>query len=80
VHALDKHTDVAVGLLQALHDDRNRSQPIDFVGLGVVDLGVALGGEKQALARFHGALESGHRPGPADHERHHHPREDDDVP
>ncbi len=78
--ALDQHLDVAVGQLEALHDVGDAAHGVDVVGLGLVGGGVVLRGEENALVLAKRVLEGAGRRGPPDHERHHHVREDNDVP
>jgi hypothetical protein len=47
--ALDQDFDVAVGELQALHDVDDGADLKNVVGLGLVDGGVVLGGQKDLL-------------------------------
>ena len=49
-------------------------------GCGLVDRGVVLRGEEDPLVLAERVLEGAGRGGPSDYERHHHVREDDDVP
>ena len=56
-----------------------RADVVDFVGLGFVDGGVVLGGEKDLLVARHGLFQRPHARFAAHHERGHHVRKDDHV-
>ena len=78
--AFDQHLDVAVGQLQALHDVDDRADLVDLVGLGLVDAGVMLGGQKDLLVGGQRFFQGANARFAAHHERRHHVGEDDHVP
>ncbi len=77
--ALDKDLDVAVGHFDALHDVADGADLVDVLGLGLVDGGVMLGGEKDLAVATEGLLESAHAGLAAHHEGGHHIGEDNHV-
>jgi hypothetical protein len=78
--AFDQNFDVAVGQLQALHDVDDGADLVDVVGLGLVDGGVVLGGQKDLLVGGQSLFESAHAGLAAHDERRHHVGKDDHVP
>ncbi len=76
---LDQHLDVAVGQLQALDDVGDAAHREDVGWLRVIDRGVVLRGQEDALVLDQGMFERARRRRPSDDERHHHVREHDDV-
>ena len=77
--AFDEDFDVAVGQLEALNDVDDGADLIDLVGLGLVDTGVVLGGEKNLLVAGQSFFQGADAGLPADHEGRHHEGKDDDV-
>jgi hypothetical protein len=80
IDALDQDLDVAVGQLQALDDVGDAAHGEDVFGPRIVNRGIVLGGEEDALVLQQRVLERARRRRPSDDERHHHVREDDDIP
>ncbi len=80
VDALDEHLDVAVGQLEALDDIGDAAHRVDVFGTRIVDRGVVLRREEDALVLEQRVLERPRRARPSDDERHHHVRKDNDVP
>ncbi len=80
VGALHEELDVAIGQLQALDDVGDAAHGVDVLGLRVVDLRVVLRREEHPLVLLQRVLEGADRRRPADDKRHHHVREDDQVP
>ncbi len=78
--AFDQHLDVAVGLLQALHDVGDCSDGKDFVGAGLVHACVMLRRQKNLFVAGQRFFERAHARLAADNEGRHHVREDHDVP
>ncbi len=79
LHAFDQHLDVAILQLEALYDVDDAANGIDFVGFGVVDGGIVLGGEKDLFVARHSLFERSHALLAAHHERSHHVGKDDHV-
>ena len=79
VDALDQHLDGAVGELEQLQDGRHRPDAVQILALRVVDVGLLLGDEKNALVRLHRKIERNDRLLPADEQRDHHVRIDHHV-
>jgi hypothetical protein len=78
---LHHHLDVAGGELEVLNHPRHHPELVDVGHRRLVDLGVALGGEEEALVgAFQGPLQGHHRGPAADHEGGHHVRKDHHVP
>ena len=78
--AFDENLDVAIRQFDALHDIRERSDLINFLGLRIVHGGVVLRDQENFLVageRFFQRADGGF---PAHDERVHHLREDDHVP
>ena len=80
LHAFDQHLDVAVGHFDALHDVADGADLVDLLGLGLVDGGVVLGGEKDLAVAVERFFKRAHAGEAADHEGRHHVREDHHVP
>ncbi len=78
--AFDQHLDVAVRQLHALHDIRERSDLVDFLGLGIVHRGVVLRDQENLLVARQRVFQRAHGRFAAHDERVHHLREDDHVP
>ena len=78
--ALDQHLDVAVGQLQALDDVGDAAHRVDVVRARVVDRRVVLRGEEDPLVLEQRMFQGARGRRPSDDERHHHVRENDDVP
>ena len=79
LHAFHQHLDVAVGHLHALHDVADGPDLEDVLGLGLVDRGVVLRGEKDLAVAGERLFERAHARLPAHHERGHHVGKDDHV-
>ncbi len=79
IHALDQHLDGAVRQLQELQDGRNGAHPVQILALRIVDVGLFLRDQEDALVRLHGKIERDDRFFPADEQRDHHVRIDHDV-
>jgi len=79
VDAFDQDLDVAVGQLQALDHVRHAAHRVDVFRTRIVDRRVVLRRQENALVLQQRMLEGAGGARPADHERHHHVREDDDV-
>ena len=79
LHALDQNLDVAVGHFDALHNIADRPDLVDVLGLGLVDGGVVLRGEKDFAVAGERLFEGAHAGLAADHEGRHHVGEDDHV-
>ena len=78
---LDHHLDVPRSELQVLHNPRSNPQVIDILWPGLIDLGVALGREKDPfVGTLQRPLESHHRWLSANNERGHHVGVYDHVP
>ena len=80
IDALDEHLDVAVRQLQALDDVGDAAHREDVVRARVVNRGVVLRGQEDSLVLQQRVIERTRRGRPSDYERHHHVRENDDVP
>ncbi len=80
LHALDQHLDVAIGHLDALHNVADGADLVDFLGLGFVDRGVVLRGEKDLAVAVERFFQRTHAGLPAHHEGRHHVGEDHHVP
>ena len=80
LHAFDQNLDIAVGHLDALHDVADGADLVDFLGLGLVDGGVVLGGEKDLAVAVERLFEGAHARLAAHHEGRHHVGEDHHVP
>jgi hypothetical protein len=77
--ALDQDLDVAIGHFDALHDVADRADLVDVLGLGLVDGGVVLGGEKDLAIAAECLFERTHAGLAAHHEGRHHIGEDDHI-
>jgi hypothetical protein len=80
VDPFDEDLDVAVRQLQALDDVGDTPHRVDVFRPRVVDRGVMLRGEEDALVLEQRMFERARGARPSDHERHHHVGEHDDVP
>ena len=80
IDALDQHLDVAVGKLQALHDVGHAAHREDVFRLRIIGRRVVLRGEEDPLVLAERMLEGADGGRPSNYERHHHVRENDDVP
>ena len=80
VHPLDEHLDVAVWELQILDDVGDAAHRVDVVRARVVDGGVVLCRQEDPLVLHERVIERPRGGRPSNHERHHHVRENDDVP
>ncbi len=74
VHALHQHLDGAVGQLQKLQDGRDGADPVQILGLRIVDIGLLLGDQQDALVGLHGEIERDDGFFPPDEQRNHHVR------
>ena len=77
---LDEDLHGVVRELEHLQDLGAHADVVEVLRLRVVDRGAPLRGEEDLLVGGHGALDRGDRLLAADEERHHHVREDHDVP
>ena len=77
--ALDQHLDRAVGQLEQLQHARDRADPIDVVGAGIVLAGILLRHQQDLLVVAHHLLERPDRFLATDEQRHDHVGEDHDV-
>ncbi len=79
--ALDHHFDVAGGQLQVLNHSSDDAEGVDVCRTRLIDLGVLLGGQENALVGSReGGFESNHRRAATDNERRHHMGIDHHVP
>ena len=78
--SLDQHLDRAVGKLEQLKNVRQRSNPVDLVGAGFIDLRAFLGDEQDLLVVRHGGVERVDGFLASDEQRDHHVGVDDDIP
>ena len=76
---LDEHLDGAVRQLQELQDRREGADLIEILGARIVHVGRLLGDEQDLLAACHCTFQRHDRFLPADEQRDHHVRIDDDV-
>ena len=74
VDALDQHLDRAVGQLQKLQDGRDRADPVQILALRIVDVGLFLRDQQDALVGLHGEIERDDGFLAADEQRDHHVR------
>ncbi len=79
VHALDQHLDGAVGQLQELQNGRDRADPVQIFGLGIVDIRLLLGDQQDALVGLHGQIQRDDGLLPPDEQRNHHVRVDHHI-
>ena len=80
LNAFHQHLDVAIGQLEALHDVDDGADLVNLIGLGLVDGGIVLSGQKDFLVRGQRLFEGPHAGLSAHDERRHHVRKDDHVP
>src|SRR5580704_17255902 len=80
LHAFNQNLDVAIGHLDALHDVADGADLVDFLGLGLIDGGVMLGGEKDLAVAVESLFEGAHARLAAHDEGGHHIGEDHHVP
>ncbi len=69
-----------VGKLRDLDEANHGAHPVEGRGVGLLDLGIALGHEEEEPVPAPGGLEGGDRRGPADEEGEDHVGEEDQVP
>ncbi len=77
--ALDQHLDRAVRKLEQLQNRGDRADAIQVVGFWIVDVGLLLRDEHDALVGFHREVERQDRLLTSDEQRNHHVRVHDDV-
>ena len=75
-----QHLHAAVGQAQDAHHHRHRADLVQVVGLGLLDLGVALRGEQQQPVAGERVLDRGDRALSRQEERQHHVREHHELP
>ena len=80
IDALDQHLDGAVGQLQQLQDRRDGADAVQVLGLRVVDVGLLLRDQQDALVGLHRRFERLNRFLAADEQRDDHVRVNNDVP
>ena len=80
LHAFDQNLDIAVGQLHALDDIRQSADRVDFLGLGIIDRSIMLGGQKNLLVAGQGLFERADAGFATDDERRHLLRKDDHIP
>ena len=78
--AFDQNLDIAIGLLQALHDIGDGADGKNFIRTRLIHAGIMLRGEKNFVVAGQRFFERAHARFAAHHERRHHVRKDDDVP
>ena len=74
IDALDQHLDRAVGQLQQLQDGRDGADPVQVLGLRIVDVGLLLRDQQDALVGLHGQIERDDGFLAPDEQRNHHVR------
>ena len=74
VHALDQHFDGAVRQLQQLQNGRDGADAVEILTLGVIDVGLFLGDQENALIGLHGQIECNDGFFTPDEQRNHHVR------
>ena len=77
--SFDKHFDRAIRQLEKLQDSRKRPDIIKVLHRRIVQVGPLLCNQKNLFAGVHGQIERDNRFFPADKERDHHVRINDDV-
>jgi hypothetical protein len=78
--AFHEHLDRAIGQAQELDDGAEGPDLEQVLLAGIVEVRLALGDQEELPTRRHRLLQGPDRLGPPHEERHHHVREDDDVP
>ena len=80
LHALHQDLDISVGHFYALHDIADGPDLVDLLGLGLVDRGVVLRGEKDLAVAGERFFKSPHAGLAPHHEGRHHVRKNHHVP
>jgi hypothetical protein len=78
-HALDHHLDRAVGHAKGLKDVRRNPHAVQVVLARLLDRGIALRAQEQRPLRGEALFYCGKGSRPPHDQRHHHPRENDDI-